>query len=194
MSNTLKNKLSFALTTIKGVHLIKREPNKDTRGSFARIYCNKELKKINIKKTICQVNYSETILKGTVRGMHFQLNPYKEEKIVTCLRGSIFDVVVDLRYNSPTFLQWHAEILSSENNNSLAIPEGCAHGFQTLEDDCKLIYLHTEIYNPDFEGSINAMDPMVGINWPMPVSEISNKDANHPFIDELYLGVLKNEM
>lgn len=194
MSNTSKNKLSYTPTKIKEVYLINRQLHQDSRGSFARIFCNEELKKINLKKPVSQINYSETSLKGTIRGMHFQLNPFKEEKIITCLSGSIFDVVIDLRYNSPTFLKWHSEILDSKNKNSLAIPEGCAHGFQALENDCKLIYLHTEKYNPDFEGCINAMDPMIGINWPMPVSDISSKDANHPFIDQSYLEFLKNEL
>ena len=192
MSSNLNNKLFTTSTPIKGVNLIKRKLHEDNRGSFARIYCNEELKKLD--KSICQINFSQTRLKGTIRGMHFQLKPFSEEKIITCLNGSVFDVVVDLRYGSPTFLQWHAEILSSENNNSLLIPEGCAHGFQALENDCKLLYLHTELYNPDFEGSLNVMDPMIGINWPIPFSEISDKDANQPFIDKTYLGVFQNEM
>ena len=165
----------------------------DQRGKFIKTFHKSSFAKLGIE-TCFKEQYYSVSYKNVIRGMHFQLKPFSEEKIITCLNGSVFDVVVDLRYGSPTFLQWHAEILSSENNNSLLIPEGCAHGFQALENDCKLLYLHTELYNPDFEGSLNVMDPMIGINWPIPFSEISDKDANQPFIDKTYLGVFQNEM
>jgi len=188
------NNLSFIPTKIQGSYLLRRKLNIDERGTFSRIYCNKELNRINIEKPISQINFSETALKGTVRGMHFQLKPYQETKIVTCLKGSVFDVVVDLRYTSPTFLKWHSEILSSENKNSLVIPEGCAHGFQTLEQNCKLLYLHTEMYSPESERTIHIMDSILGINWPIKVSNLSNKDSRGAFINESFLEVLKNEM
>jgi len=189
MSRTQKNKLIYVAASIEGVNRIEREVVNDNRGHFTRIYCDEELKKIGLKKPICQINYSDTKLKGTVRGMHFQFKPCKEVKIITCLSGSVFDVVVDLRHDSPTFLKWHAEILSEKNKNSLVVPEGCAHGFQTLTDDCKLIYLHTQMYNPSFEGAINPEDPLIGIKWPIPISKMSDKDSGHPLIDETYLGV-----
>jgi len=181
-------------TSIDGVYRIEREIIHDTRGFFSRLYCSEELKKINFNSNISQVNYSFSKLKGTVRGMHFQINPHAETKIVTCLNGSVFDVAVDLRYGATTFLKWHAEVLSSENKNSLFIPEGFAHGFQTLSDDCQLLYLHSELYTPSSERSLNAMDPKIGINWPIQVSEISEKDINQPFINSSYIGISTNEM
>jgi dTDP-4-dehydrorhamnose 3,5-epimerase len=121
--------------------------------------------------------------------MHFQYPPGAEDKLVSCLRGEVWDVAVDLRKGSPTFLAWHAERLSAENGISLLIPKGFAHGFQTLTDDCELLYLHTADYAPDLEGAVNAFDPKLSIEWPLAVTAISDRDRAHPFVDADYSGI-----
>ena len=126
---------------------------------------------------------------GAVRGMHFQYPPYAETKIVSCLKGEIFDVAVDIRLDSPTFLRWHGEVLSAENRKSLLIPEGFAHGFQTLTDDCELLYLHTAPYTPEAEGALNAQDPRLDITWPCAITEMSDRDRSHPFVGDDFAGV-----
>ena len=126
--------------------------------------------------------------------MHFQYAPYSETKIVTCLRGEILDVAIDIRKDSPTFMQHHTEVLNSENQSSLYIPEGFAHGFQALTEDCQLIYLHSSFYSSNSEGALNALDPTLAIDWPLQVSEISERDSNHAFIDNHFEGIITNEM
>jgi len=138
---------------------------------------------------IAQINHTQTIKTGTVRGMHFQYPPHSETKIVSCLKGKIFDVAVDVRSDSKTFLRWHGEELSSENRKSLIIPEGFAHGFQALSDDCELIYLHTAPYNRAVEGALNAVDPRLVIDWPLPITEMSERDKTHPCIDVEFKGL-----
>jgi dTDP-4-dehydrorhamnose 3,5-epimerase len=123
-----------------------------------------------------------------VRGLHFQYPPCEETKVVSCIQGSIFDVAVDIRRSSPTFLHWHAEVLSSDNMKSLLIPEGFAHGFQTLSEDCILIYLHTAFYAPEAEGGMNVKDPRLSISWPLPISGLSVRDSNCPYIDYSFEG------
>jgi dTDP-4-dehydrorhamnose 3,5-epimerase len=141
-------------------------------------------------KSIVQINHTITHRKGTVRGLHFQYPPYAETKLVSCLRGEIFDIAVDLRHNSSTFLRWHSARLSAENRQSLLIPEGFAHGFQTLSEDCELIYLHTEAYHPESEGALNVLDPRISISWPLAISELSERDRNHDFIEEEFQGIV----
>lgn len=140
-------------------------------------------------KPIVQINHTLTIRKGTVRGMHFQYPPHAEAKIVSCLSGKIFDVVLDIRRKSETFLHWHGEELSGENRQSLYIPEGFAHGFQALSDNCELLYLHTAPYTKNAEGAFNTIDPRLAIRWPLPITEMSERDKNHPFIDVDFLGI-----
>jgi dTDP-4-dehydrorhamnose 3,5-epimerase len=123
-----------------------------------------------------------------VRGLHFQYPPCEETKVVSCMQGSIFDVAVDIRRSSPTFLHWHAEVLSSDNMKSLLIPEGFAHGFQTLSEDCILIYLHTASYAPEAEGGMNVKDPRLSISWPLQISGLSDRDSNCPYIDDSFEG------
>lgn len=164
---------------LNGLYLLETEPFKDHRGQFARLFCARELAEIGLDKPIAQINHSLTRAKGAVRGMHFQLPPHAEVKIVRCLRGTCFDVAVDLREDSPTFLRWHGEILTGENNRSLLIPEGFAHGFQSLEPDTELLYFHTEFYTPDSESGVRYDDPAIGIEWPLPVCDISEKDKSH---------------
>ena len=123
--------------------------------------------------------------KGTIRGMHFQRSPMAEIKIVKCLNGSIFDVMIDMRSNSSTFLNWYGERLSAENMKMMYIPEGFAHGFQTLEKNSELLYLHTESFSPKYEGGVRFDDPDLAIDWPLPVTDISERDRGLPLISEL---------
>ncbi len=154
-----------------------------------RSFCKNELHDINNENEIVQINHSFTKLKGSVRGMHYQLPPHSEVKIVRCLKGSVLDVIVDLRKGSPTFLKHHGELLSQDNIKMMYIPEGFAHGFQTLEEDCELLYLHSEFYTPSSESAIRYDDPLVGIEWPLPVSDISERDKNHALLSNDFSGI-----
>ena len=136
-----------------------------------------------------QINHTLTGRRGTVRGMHYQRPPHAETKFISCLRGEVFDVAVDLRHDSPTFLRWHAEVLSAENHRTLVVPEGFAHGFQTLADDCELLYLHTAAFAADSEGALNANDPRLAIVWPQPISDWSARDAGHPILGDYFSGI-----
>lgn len=185
----MPSRFDFLSTPLANLTLIRQQPCEDARGSFARLFCGKEFSEIGLTKPIVQINYSITHGKGVVRGMHFQHAPHAETKVVTCLRGEVFDVAADLRPDSPTFLHWYGAVLSAENRQALYIPEGFAHGFQTLEDDCDLIYLHTDYYEPASEGALNAADPRLGIIWPLPITELSERDCTHPFIGPEFAGV-----
>jgi dTDP-4-dehydrorhamnose 3,5-epimerase len=173
---------------IQNLTLIQRKPIGDDRGYLERVFCADELKNLVQDKKIVQINHTLTGKAGTVRGMHFQYSPHGETKFVSCLRGEVFDVAVDLRRNSPTYLQWHAEILSAENHKTLIIPEGFAHGFQTLTKDCEMLYLHTAFYRADAEGGLNATDPKLSIRWPLPIAEQSVRDTGHPYVDAHFSG------
>jgi len=175
---------------LSGIYIIHRNPIQDKRGFFERFFCAEELKAIGLKRTIAQINHTLTYRKGTVRGLHYQDQPYTETKIVSCLRGKVFDVAVDIRRGSPTFLRWYAEVLSAENNTSLYIPDGFAHGFQALEDDCEMLYLHTAPYQAEAEGALNAQDLRLDIQWPLEISELSTRDAGHPMINDDFGGVI----
>lgn len=139
---------------------------------------------------VAQINQTLTRCEGAVRGMHYQLPPVAEVKLVTCLRGRVFDVAVDLRADSTTFLRWHGEILSPENRRALAIPQGFAHGFQALEVDCELLYLHSAPYRPEAERALNACDPRLGIDWPLPISDMSDRDRGHAMLTENFAGIV----
>lgn len=178
-------------TPLEGLKLVERKAIVDNRGFLARFYCAEEFSEAGfVKKPIVQINHTLTRKKGAVRGMHFQHAPHAETKLVSCLKGEIWDVAVDLRRNSPTFLQWHGEILSAANLKSLLIPEGYAHGFQALTADCELIYLHTEPYNADAEGAFNVIDLRLSITWPLPIGELSERDRNHPFVKSDFQGLV----
>jgi dTDP-4-dehydrorhamnose 3,5-epimerase len=176
-------------TPLKDAWVIETEPFEDKRGRFARFFCWKELQEINKDKCLKQINYSLTLKKGAIRGMHFQYPPNAEVKFVRCLNGSVFDVIVDLRKGSETFLQWHGETLSEKNMKMLCIPEGFAHGFQTLEENCEMLYLHTDFYKPSHEGGLRYNDPKIGIKWPLEVTEISDRDRNHPLLSSDFEGI-----
>ena len=176
-------------TPIAGLRLLQRKPIGDSRGYLERLFCAKELQSLIPGKNIMQVNHTLTENAGMVRGLHFQHPPYAETKFVSCLRGEVFDVAVDLRHDSPTFLHWHAERLSAENHKTLVIPEGFSHGFQTLTDDCEMLYFHTATYQASAEGGLNVQDPKLAIAWPLPVLGLSSRDAAHPFLNSDFTGV-----
>jgi dTDP-4-dehydrorhamnose 3,5-epimerase len=184
------SRFNFFSTALAGLFIVQRKLVEDDRGFLSRFYCAEEFRKLGgINKPITQINHTLTRKKGAVRGMHFQYPPHSEIKLVSCLKGKILDVAIDLRSTSPTFLQWHGEIISATNRKSLLIPEGFAHGFQALTQNCELIYLHTESYSPEAEGAINATDPKLRIDWPLPISELSVRDRNYDFIDENFQGI-----
>ena len=175
-------------TSINGLHIIEFTRNSDLRGFFGRLYCKDTLKEFLLDREILQINQSITLKKGSVRGLHFQTYPYEEMKLIRCLRGKIFDVVVDLRKKSTTFLKHISIELSAENNLLIIIPEGCAHGFQTLEDNCEILYLHTNVYTPSSEGGVNIHDPLLNIKWPLPINDISLRDKGLPFLNTLFMN------
>jgi dTDP-4-dehydrorhamnose 3,5-epimerase len=161
----------------------------DHRGSFIRFFCAEELAVAHARRSIIQISHSLNRNAGALRGIHFQHPPYAEAKWVRCQRGRIFDVAVDLRHGSETFLKWHGVELSANTMNAFFIPEGCAHGFQVLEPDSELLYLHTAAYAPDHEGGVRWDDPRVGIKWPLPVTDISDRDRNHSLLDGGFEGI-----
>lgn len=175
-------------TEIPGLMLIQSERFRDDRGEFLRWFCADELASVLGGRAIMQANHSLTRRSGSLRGLHYQRPPYQEIKLVRCLRGKIFDVVVDLRHDSPTFLQWRGFELDDSRDTSLLIPEGCAHGFQTMADNTELLYLHTSPYTPSHEAGIRYDDPRLGIDWPMSVTDISQRDRNHPLLNESFEG------
>lgn len=183
------SRFDFLQTPLSGLKLVQRKAIEDHRGFFSRFYCSDEFSAAGIIKPISQINQSYTSKIGTVRGLHFQYPPYAESKIVSCVKGEIFDVAVDIRHDSPTFLHWHGEILSAENKRSLVIPEGFAHGFQTLTRNCELIYLATASYSHASEDALNVKDAKVAISWPLPISDLSERDSQHPFITSEFTGV-----
>ena len=174
---------------LAGLKRIERQQAADSRGFFSRLFCAEALAVVGWRKPVAQINQTLTERRGTVRGLHFQKPPHAEMKLVTCLKGSVWDVAVDLRANSPTFLQWHAEELSTANRCALLIPEGFAHGFQSLEDGCELLYLHSAAYVPEAEGGLQPQDPALAIAWPLAISEISARDAQHALLTQAYTGL-----
>lgn len=177
-------------TIIPGAWVIESTAFQDSRGAFSRLFCSRELQAIVGQRTIVQINHSMTHGVGAVRGLHFQNPPHAEMKIVRCLKGRVFDVAVDLRQGSPTFLKWTAVELTPENRFAFVIPEGCAHGFQVLEEDSELLYLHTAFYTPDVEGAVRFDDPRIGVNWPLAPTDISARDLSHPHLKEDFKGIV----
>ncbi len=179
----------FTETTLQGAFLIEPEPFQDERGIFARIYCKKEFQQIGHKKEFVQSNLSVNNNKYTFRGLHYQLPPFSEIKLVRCHKGRVHDIIVDLRKGSETFLQHYSVELSGENMKMIYIPEGFAHGFLTLEEDSQMTYLHTAYYQPGFEAGLRYDDPALNIELPEKPKVISEKDLNHPFINPQYKGI-----
>ena len=183
------SRFDFISTPLPGLLVVQRKAIADHRGFLSRFYCAEEFCEAGISKPVAQINHALTRLRGAVRGMHFQHPPHAESKMVSCIKGEIYDVAVDLRRDSPTFLQWHGEILSAENHKSLLIPEGFAHGLQALIEDCEVIYLHTAHYHPESEGALNVSDPKLAIVWPLPINDLSERDRRTLFIEQNYRGI-----
>ncbi|MCI5179103.1 MAG: dTDP-4-dehydrorhamnose 3,5-epimerase [Candidatus Electrothrix sp. AW3_4] len=183
------DRFTFHPTDLAGCSVVRRQVLGDERGFLSRLFCTQEFAALGLNYPIAQINHTYTAQKGTVRGMHFQHPPYTETKLVTCIRGEVFDVAVDLRQGSASFLQHHTEILSVENQTALYIPDGFAHGFQTLTDDCELLYLHTAVYNPKAEDGLYAQDPRLGIQWPLPITEMSERDRHHALLENDFTEV-----
>jgi dTDP-4-dehydrorhamnose 3,5-epimerase len=176
-------------TTVLGAFVASSRPFSDHRGRFARLFDRSILSSIHADRPIVQINHSLTIAVGAVRGMHFQRAPRLEAKWVRCIRGRVFDVAVDLRCGSPTFLQHVSVELSAEVANAFFIPEGCAHGFQVLEPGSELLYLHTQSYEPSTEGGLRWDDPLLAIDWPLPATDISQRDQSHPLLTPDFEGL-----
>jgi dTDP-4-dehydrorhamnose 3,5-epimerase len=181
--------MTFTAAPLAGAYEIGLQPFSDERGWFARYYCKDEFRSIGHTREWVQMNQSVSYTKGTLRGMHFQHPPFREVKLVRCIAGAVYDVIVDLRAGSSTYLQWFGTELSAVNHKMLYIPEGFAHGFQTLEKDSALLYHHTEFYTPGAEGGMRYDDPALAVSWPLPVAVISERDARHPYVDKNFKGI-----
>jgi dTDP-4-dehydrorhamnose 3,5-epimerase len=172
--------MKFNEVSVNDAYLIELDLIGDDRGFFARVLCKNEFDKLGLSSQFVQVNSSLSALKGTLRGMHYQLTPSSEVKIVRCIKGSLYDVILDLRPNSNTFGKWFGAELSDKNRKMMYVPEGFAHGFITLEDNTEAFYFVSEFYNPDLERGIRHDDPTFGIEWPIDPIEISEKDRSWP--------------
>ena len=175
--------MKFIECGLPGAWLIAPEPREDERGRFMRAWCQREFSDHGIAFTPVQANMSLSKLKGTIRGMHFQVAPALEAKLVRCTRGAIFDVVVDLRPASPMYRSWYGTDLSADNGHMLFVPEGCAHGCQSIEDKTELHYLTSAFYSPNHVRGLRYDDPAIGIHWPLQVSAVSDQDRNWPFLE-----------
>jgi dTDP-4-dehydrorhamnose 3,5-epimerase len=176
-------------TPLSDLVVVQRKAIEDERGFLSRLFCSEELQSLGWAGTIKQINHTLTRDFGVVRGMHYQLPPKAEAKLVSCIRGAVWDVALDLRKNSPTFLKWHAQEISAANKRAMLIPPGFAHGFQSLTTDCELVYLHSEFYDADLERGLMPLDPMLKISWPLQISSMSQRDSNHSLLDENFEGV-----
>lgn len=181
--------MKFTPISLEGSYIVDLDIFSDERGWFGRYFCKNEFQQIGHTKEWVQMNHSFTTKKGTVRGMHFQVQPYREIKMVRVVAGAIYDVIVDLRKDSPTFLQWYGADLSAENKRMLYIPEGFAHGFQALTDNVEMLYHHSMIYTKEAEAGVRYNDPALSIQWPLPIGIVSARDMSHPYIDANFKGV-----
>ncbi|MEQ5814966.1 dTDP-4-dehydrorhamnose 3,5-epimerase [Marinobacter sp. NFXS11] len=168
----------FTETEISGSYLIDVKRIGDDRGFFGRLWCEREMEEMGLVSSIKQSNIGVSPLKGTLRGLHYQTAPHQEVKIIRCPRGAIYDVIVDLRPDSPTFKKWFAVELTAENSRMLYVPEGCATGYQTLVDDTEIYYHTSEFYHPESATGVRHDDPTFGIEWPLPIAAISDNDKN----------------
>jgi dTDP-4-dehydrorhamnose 3,5-epimerase len=176
-------------TPIAGLRRVRRLPLGDARGFLVRLFCADELREVGWTVPVAQVNHTRTRQRGSVRGLHFQRPPHAEQKLVHCLRGEVWDVAVDLRRGSPTFLRWHAERLGGDNGVALLIPEGFGHGLQTLSDDVDMLYCHSAAYAADFEAGIHPREPRLAIDWPLPIAALSPRDDAHAFLGADFDGI-----
>jgi len=180
----------FNLLPLAGAFTIDVQPFQDSRGFFTRTFCEKEFGEKSLVQHFVQANHSGTNGKGVITGMHFQYPPYGETKLVKCVQGSIFDVIVDVRAGSPTFLQWYGAELSADNKRMMYVPVGFAHGFQSLTDYSEITYMVSDFYNKESEGGVRYDDEKVKIDWPLSVSLVSDKDQKIPLIDLSFKGVI----
>ena len=171
----------FRETTLKGAFVIEMEKFEDKRGFFARAWCQKEVEANGLVSRVVQTNISFNKKRGTLRGMHYQVAPYEQIKLVRCTRGAIYDVIIDLRPDSPTFRKWTGVELTAENYIMLYVPENVAHGFQTLEDNTEVTYQVSQFYSPESERGVRYDDPVFQVAWPLPVEVISEKDIAWPY-------------
>lgn len=181
--------LEIGDTPLGGVKTINRQQLRDERGHFARLFCANALADAGWASPIAQINESWTARQGSLRGMHYQEPPFADAKLVTCVRGAVRDVALDVRKGSPTFLRWHAETLSADNGRALLLPPGCAHGFQALTDDVLLIYCHSFRYTPSADAGIQPLDPRLAIDWPLPIADMSERDRTRPPLSADFAGV-----
>jgi len=180
----------FNPTPLAGAFTIDVEPFQDTRGFFTRTFCEKEFAEHQLVQHFVQANHSGTNGRGVIRGMHFQHSPHCEVKLVKCVQGAIYDVIVDVRRGSPTFLQWFGAELTAGNKRMMYVPAGFAHGFQSLSDYSEIVYMVSAFYNKESEDGIRYDDPVVKIQWPLPVSLVSDKDQKIPLVDLSFGGVI----
>jgi len=180
--------MKLTATPLAGLWLVETTPRGDERGRLTRLFCTEQFAAIRPGLRFVQVNTSVTAQRGTVRGLHWQRAPRAEAKLIRCVRGSVFDVAVDLRPRSPTFGHWQGVVLSEHNEREVFIPEGCAHGFQTLTDDAQLLYQHTAPHTPDCEAGLRYDDRQIAIEWPLPVALVSARDRQWPSFRELFEG------
>lgn len=185
----MNQRFQFTKLSLSGLILIQRKQMGDARGYLERLFCARDLTEAGWANPIAQINQTYTAKQGTIRGMHFQRPPHAEKKLVMCLKGRVYDVAIDIRKDSPTFLKWHGEILCPESSNALLIPEGFAHGFQTLTPDVLMLYCHSTFYAPSCEAGIHPNDPAINIHWPCKILEMSDRDNAHPFLGVAFEGV-----
>lgn len=177
--------MKFRATKIQGVYIIEPEPKIDKRGYFLRAFCKEEMGRLDIDFNIVQVNRSFTKKKGTIRGLHYQTSPRQEDKIIQCLKGEVYDVLLDLRANSPTFGKWISAKLSGKNKRMILMPKGCANGFQTLTDNCLIEYFMSEYYSPENGAGIRWDDPLFKIKWPIKKIFLSEKDKSWKYYNSI---------
>jgi dTDP-4-dehydrorhamnose 3,5-epimerase len=183
------SRFQVADTPLAGLKVLTRQQLGDERGFLSRLFCADELRALGWDAPVAQVNHTHTRQRGTVRGMHYQVPPHAEIKLVTCLRGEVWDVAVDLRQGSPSFLRWHAELLSGDNGLALLIPRGFAHGFQTQTADVDMLYCHSAAYASQYEAGLRPTDARLAIAWPLAVQGLSARDMAHPLLTDDFEGV-----
>lgn len=179
--------MEFIPTEIPGVTEVRLRVHADERGRFKRHYCEREFAAAGLATRFAQVNHSIATRRGAVRGFHYQAPPAAEDKLISCTLGRVFDVAVDLRRGSPTFLRWTSVEL--DDATMIYIPKGCAHGFQTLTDEAHLVYLHSDFYSPDLECGVSVEDPALGVRWPLAIATLSDRDRSFPPIGATFEGV-----
>lgn len=177
--------MKFIEQDLKDVYLIDLEKMEDGRGFFSRVYCQKEFSNLELELNWVQMNMSYTKNMGTVRGIHWQNTPHTDAKLVRCIEGAVMDVVVDLRKDSASYGEWLSVELSDKNDSALYIPKGFGHGFQTLKHNCKLLYFHSHKFVESSEGGLALDDPSVGISWPLPIVDVSERDLQHPSLSNI---------